>query len=415
MQLKTIPALLLLLLLFIGCQKNKPGGSSSGDDDRDLPNLPPVETRAPNTDYSPAFAGQTRGPGMKTETPLKINILTNALQKPWGITALPDSNWLITQKEGSMVVLYPDGSLKSTIAGLPPVNFDGQGGLLDVATDPQFPQNRMLYWTFSDNVSGGTVTAVAKGRLSENETAITGIQVIYQALPAHQGINHYGSRLAFDEQGYLFVSTGERYDLSTRSLAQDKSTALGKILRITTDGQPAPGNPFMNDTSAIPELYSYGHRNVQGLAFDLQHNILWEAELGPMGGDEVNHILEGKNYGWPVITYGLEYSGEKVGDGITKKDGMEQPVYYWDPSISPSGMIFYNNDYLPEWKNNLLIGCLSGQHIVRLWLRDGAVIGEERLLKSEGQRFRDLAVGLDGKVYAITDQGRLYQIEKAEK
>lgn len=396
-----------------GCKKNKSAGNAGGD--KELPNLPPVETRAPNTDYSPAFDGQTRAHGMKTETPLKINILSGSLQKPWGITPLPDSNWLITQKEGTLVVLKPDGTLKATISGLPAVNSGGQGGLLDVALDPQFRQNRMIYWTFSDNVSGGTVTAVGKGRLSENETAITGIEVIYRAFPAHQGLGHYGSRLAFDKQGYLFVSTGERYDLSTRPLAQDKSTALGKILRMTTEGQPAPGNPFLNDTGALPELYSYGHRNVQGLAFDPQHNILWEAELGPLGGDEVNHIIGGKNYGWPVITYGLEYSGEKVGEGITQKEGMAQPVYYWDPSISPSGMIFYNSDYLSEWKGNLLIGCLSGQHIVRLRLRDGFVIGEERLLESEGQRFRDLAVGLDGKVYAITDGGKFYQIEKAEE
>lgn len=413
MKLPTIPFLLLFLMLSLGCKKNNQKGNSDGQEN--LPNLPPVETRSPNTDYAPAFAGQTRGAGMETQTTLKINVLTSSLQKPWGITALPDSNWLITQKEGNVVVLNSDGSLKATISGLPAVNSNGQGGLLDVALDPQFQQNRMVYWTFSDNVNGGTVTAVAKGRLSENETAITGIQVIYQALPAHQGVNHYGGRLAFDQNGYIFVSTGERYDLTTRPLAQDKSTALGKILRITTDGQPAPGNPFLNDTSALPELYSYGHRNVEGLAFDPQHNTLWEAEMGPMGGDEVNHIEAGKNYGWPVITYGLEYSGEKVGDGITQKEGMEQPVYYWDPSISPSGMVFYDNDYLAEWKNTLLIGCLSGKHIVRLWLRDGLMIGEERLLESEGQRFRDLAVGLDGKVYAITDQGRLYQIEKSKE
>ena len=225
---------------------------------------------------------------------------------------------------------------------------------------------------------------------------------------------HYGGRILFDKSGDLFVSTGERSDLETRPQAQDLNSALGKILHITTDGKPAGGNPFLNDANARPEIYSYGHRNVQGLAFHPETGDLWENEFGPRGGDEVNLIQPGKNYGWPTITYGLEYSGKKVGKGITRQPGMEQPVYYWDPVVSPSGMTFYSSDSLPEWKNNLFIGSLSGNHIVRLVIKNNKVVGEERLLADQGQRFRAVTQGIDGALYAITDEGRLYRIGKKQ-
>jgi glucose/arabinose dehydrogenase len=268
----------------------------------------------------------------------------------------------------------------------------------------------MIYWTFSEDVSGGNLTSVAKGKLSTDEKKIENAAVIYRATPAYDGSLHYGSRILFDKTGALIFSTGERSDLETRPQSQSLKSALGKIIRITTDGKPAPGNPFLNNKDARPELYSYGHRNVQGLAMHPQTGDLWENEFGPRGGDELNLIQPGKNYGWPTITYGIEYSGEKVGDAITEKAGLEQPVYYWDPTLAPSGMTFYNSDSIPEWKNNLFIGGLAGSHIARLVIKNNKVVGEERLLSGESQRFRDVTQGKDGALYAVTDGGRLYRI-----
>lgn len=408
--MKHIVIPMLILVSLSACKK---GSGSGGSETEDVEKFPPVEIRAANTNYSPAFEGQTRIYGIKTKAELDVKILNQSLQAPWALAALPNSNWIITQRvAGNMIVLNPDGSIKNTITGLPAVNPGGQGGIMDVVLDPNFVQNRMIYWTYSENVSGGTVTSVAKGRLSESENTIENIQTIYRALPAFNNTLHYGGRLVFDNNGYLFVGTGERSDLAIRPLAQDKTTALGKVLRITKDGQAAPGNPFTNEFNTVQEIYSFGHRNVQGLAFDAVTNTLWQTEHGPRGGDEVNKVFAGRDYGWPTITYGIEYGGDKVGEGITQKEGMEQPSYYWDPSISPGSAIVYNNDYHSEWKGHLLIGCLSGQHIARLRIVNGKIEGEERLLGSESQRFRALATGLDGKLYAVTDQGRLYQVGK---
>jgi glucose/arabinose dehydrogenase len=374
--------------------------------------LPPVETQAPNSDYEPAFAGQTRIGGVKTTTPYQVTVLSEGLTKPWGIRSLPDGRFLITEKEGVMRIASADGTLSAKITGIPAVNDKGQGGLLGVTIDQDFTYNRMVYWVFSDNTPQGNLTAVAKGKLSDDESKIENAQVIYRATPAHKSALHYGGRILFDKTGNLFVSTGERSDLETRPLAQDLNAALGKILRITTDGKPAPGNPFEGRSDARPEIYSYGHRNPEGIAINPATGDLWEAEFGPRGGDEINLILPGKNYGWPIITYGIEYSGEKIGDSIQQKEGMEQPVYYYDPSISPSGISFYSSDVIPEWNNNLFIGALSGMHIARLVIEDNKVVGEERLLADESQRFRDITQGNDGALYAITDQGRLYRIGK---
>ena len=371
-----------------------------------------VETKKPNTDYKPAFAGQTRIAGIKTATPYTGRILTDKLKSPWGIAALPDGRFLITQKSGTMRIALPDGILSDAIAGVPSVNDNGQGGLLGLALDPAFSSNRMVYWVFSDKTPEGNLTAVAKGRLSANEKTIENAQVIYRATPAHNSSLHYGGRILFDKTGNIFISTGERSDLETRPQAQYLNSALGKVIRITPDGKPAPGNPFEHDPKARPELYSYGHRNVQSLAINPLTGDLWEAEFGPRGGDELNRIQPGKNYGWPIITYGIEYSGPKIGEGIQQKEGMEQPVYYWDPVISPSGMTFYDGDVIPEWKDNLFICSLSGTHIARLVIKNNKVVGEERLLSAEGQRFRDITQGQDGALYAVTDQGRLYRIGK---
>jgi glucose/arabinose dehydrogenase len=372
----------------------------------------PVETKDPNTKYKPAFEGQTRVAGVKTQTPFEFKVLTNDLKRPWGIVILPDGRALITEKDGVMKIVSTSGTESKTITGLPKVSSGGQGGLLGVAIDPDFSKNRMVYWTFSEDVSGGNLTAVAKGKLSADESKIENPVVIYRATPAHKGGLHFGSRILFDKTGNIIFSTGERSDLETRPQAQSLQSGLGKVIRITKDGKPAQGNPFAKDASARPELYSYGHRNVQGLALHPATGDLWGCEFGPRGGDEVNLIKPGKNYGWPVITYGLEYSGKEVEGSITQKAGLEQPVYYWDPSVSPSGMTFYSGNAIPEWKNNLFVGCLSGSHIARLVIKNNKVVGEERLLAGEGMRFRAVTEGKDGALYAITDEGRLYKIEK---
>jgi aldose sugar dehydrogenase len=401
------------LLLLLTASATLALHACSNDDNVNEPTYPPVETQEPNTDYEPAFPGQTRAPGVRTSTVLDTAILTTTLTSPWGIKGLPDGRLLVTLKGGTLRIVTPAGAVSNPITGLPAVNANGQGGLLGVTIDPAFATNRMVYWVFSENIAGGTVTAVAKGRLSDNESTIENASVIYRANPAYNGTLHYGGRIVFDKQGNLFVSTGERSDLATRPLSQSVTAALGKVLHITTDGQPAPGNPTFSEAGALPVLYTIGHRNPQGLAIHPTTGELWQGEHGPRGGDEINRIQPGKNYGWPIITYGIEYSGATIGEGITQKDGLEQPVYYWDPVVSPSGMTFYSGDRVPEWKNNLFIGALSGQHIVRLVIRDNKVAGEERLLAGEGQRFRDVTQGVDGALYAITDQGRLYRLDKA--
>ncbi|MBT1684948.1 PQQ-dependent sugar dehydrogenase [Dawidia soli] len=389
---------------------------SCSDDDADDDNgnqpAPPVETNPPNTDYEPAFEGQTRIDGVLTTTEYESRIITSDLDAPWGVTSLPDGRLLITEKGGTMRIVTATGTVSSAITGIPDVNSAGQGGLLGLCLDPQFASNRMVYWAFSENVSGGTVTSVAKGRLADDETKIENATVIYRVTPAYPSDLHYGGRVIFDGSGNLFLSTGERSVLPTRPLAQSVESSLGKIVRITTDGQPASGNPTFSGDGALPELYSIGHRNPQGIARHPETGDLWELEHGPRGGDEVNRIRAGVNYGWPTITYGIEYSGATIGDGIQQKEGMEQPVYYWDPVISPSGITFYKGDRVPEWKNNLFISSLSAKHIARLVMEDNRVVGEERLLASENQRFRDITQGTDNALYAVTDEGRLYRIDR---
>jgi aldose sugar dehydrogenase len=400
----------LFIVASVGLVACNTGGSNAGNTPSNGSSSA-VETKPPNSTYKPAFPGQTRVAGVKTNTAFEGKVLSSDLKSPWGITVLPDGRLLLTQKGGTMRIATTDGKLSDEITGLPTVNSQGQGGLLGLALDPDFQTNRMVYWCFSEPQPENH-TAVAKGKLSADEKRIENATVIYRALPAHNSVLHYGGRILFDKTGNIIFSTGERSDLETRPLAQDLKTGLGKIIRITKDGQPAPGNPFAGRNDALPEIYSYGHRNVQGLAFNSQTGDLWECEFGPLGGDELNRIQPGHNYGWPTITYGLEYSGKKVGEGNTQKEGLEQPAYYWDPVLSPSGLTFYTGDNMPEWKNNVFVCGLSSQHIARLVIKDNKVTGEEMLLQDEGQRFRDITQGKDGYLYAVTDQGRLYRLGK---
>jgi len=372
----------------------------------------PVETAKPNTTYAPAFTGQTRINGVQTNTAFEGKVITSTLVAPWGVKSLPDGRLLVTEKGGTFRIVTKEGVVSAAITGAPAVNATGQGGLLGLVLDPDFAANRMIYWVFSEASNGGNQTSVAKGRLANDEKTIEGAVVIYRANPPNASTLHYGGRILFDKTGNLVVSTGERSVLETRPLAQSVTAALGKVVRITKDGMPASGNPTFSQSGALPELYAIGLRNPQGLALHPVTGDIWESEHGPRGGDEINLLKGGSNYGWPTITYGIEYSGEKVGAGIQKQDGLEQPVYYWDPVVSPSGMTFYTGNRVPEWENNLFVTSLSATHVIRLAIRDNKVIGEERLLASEGQRFRDITQGNDGALYAVTDGGRLYRIDK---
>jgi len=374
--------------------------------------LPPVETQKPNSTYKPAFPGQTRVQGVKTATPYKVDKIAEGLGKPWAITPLADGRFMITEKSGFMTIHDANGKQLKKVTGFPEVDTRGQGGLLDIAPDPDFAKNKMLYWSFSEKQKDGTnLTAVAKGKLSPDETQIENPTVIFRATPSLNSNLHFGSRVLFDKSGNLFVSVGERSILEGRRQAQLLSSGLGKIFHITKDGKPAPGNPFIGKKDIMPEIYSYGHRNVQGLAFHPVTGDLWEDEFGPMGGDEVNIIKPGKDYGWPTITYSLEYSGQKVGEGIQQKAGMEQPIYYWDPTVAPSGSVFYAGSAIPEWKNNLFICGLASMHIARLVIVNNKVVGEERLLTDKKERFRDVAYA-NNMLYTITDGGSLYRISK---
>ncbi|MDA6068323.1 PQQ-dependent sugar dehydrogenase [Flavobacterium sp. AC] len=396
----------IVLITLLSCSNDKETNVDPGT----ITN--PVEGGAANTTYKPAFEGQTRISGIQTNTPYEGVVIATTLTSPWGIKTLPDGRLLITEKTGTMRIATTAGVLSAPITGIPAVNPASQGGLLGLAIDPDFTTNRMIYWVFAEATNGGNNTAVAKGKLSADEKTIEGAAVIYRAKPANASTLHYGGRILFDKAGFLVVSTGERSVLETRPLAQSVTSGLGKVVRITKEGQPATGNPTFTGTGALPELYTIGHRNPQGLALNPVTNEIWLAEHGPRGGDEINRLKAGSNYGWPTITYGIEYSGEKVGAGIQQQDGLEQPVYYWDPVVSPSGMTFYTGNRVPEWQNNLFIGALSGMHIIRLAIKDNKVIGEERLLASENQRFRDVTQGNDGALYAVTDGGRLYKIDK---
>jgi glucose/arabinose dehydrogenase len=401
-------------IVLFSCKKSDPPVLPPNDQDTiiSLELGAPVETRPSVTNYDPAFVGQTRAGSLKTKTAYTAEVINTALQSPWGIAALPNGKLLVTEKGGSMRTLSSFGELSGTIANIPQVNSSGQGGLLGLCIDPNFLNNRLVYWAFSETVVGGSVTSVAKGRLSEDESAMESVLIIYRSNTPYNGNLHYGARIVMDKTGHLLICLGERSDAGIRMKAQDVSSSLGKVVRITIDGAAAADNPAFSGAGALNELFTMGHRNPQGLAVHPISGDVWLGEFGPKAGDEINALKPGKNYGWPIITYGIEYNGQKVGAGIQQNENMEQPVYYWDPAISPSGMTFYKGNKVPEWQNNLFMGALGGTHIVRLHISNQAVMGEERLLTKENQRFRDITQGVDGALYAITDAGRVYKIDK---
>jgi aldose sugar dehydrogenase len=349
----------------------------------------------------------TRSPNPKpSRLPARQVDVAQQLEHPWGLAFLQDGRMLVTERAGRLRVVDRNGVLSEPLAGVPEVRAGGQGGLLDVALSPTFAQDRLVYLAFSEPGEGGAGTAVARGRLGER--GLEDAQTIWRQHPKVGGSLHWGSRLVFRSDGTLFVTLGDR---GSRDYAQDLSSTIGKIVRINPDGTIPRDNPFIGRDGARPEIWSYGHRNAQGAALDARGQ-LWTIEHGARGGDEVNHPELGRNYGWPVITYGVDYSGAKIGVGTTRP-GMEQPVYYWDPVIAPSGATFYSGDAFPEWRGDLLIGSLNPGGLVRLRLANGRVAGESHYVIDPGERVRDVRQGPDGMIYVLTDnaRGRIVRLE----
>jgi aldose sugar dehydrogenase len=359
---------------------------------------------------------QAQAPRSPTPASMKgvadIQTIAKGLEHPWSLAFLPDKRMLVTERPGRLRLVEPDGRVSEPLAGVPQVYASGQGGLLDVALNPTFDKDRLVYLSFAEPGEGGAGTAVARGRLGER--GIENMQVIWRQQPKVGGSNHWGSRIVFRADGTLFVTLGERFNHSEK--AQDLSGTLGKIVRINADGAAPPDNPFVNRVGVRPEIWSYGHRNVQAAALGPETGQLWTVEHGARGGDELNHPEAGKNYGWPVISYGTHYSFLKIGEG-TAKQGMEQPVYYWDPVIAPSGMVIYTGDLFAGWKNNFLIGSLTPGLLVRLVMKDGKVVQEERYLGDLRERVRDVRQAPDGSLYLLTDarNGQILRITPAAK
>jgi glucose/arabinose dehydrogenase len=347
--------------------------------------------------------------------PLEVETVASGLVHPWALAFLPDNRMLVTERPGRMRIVTRDGKLSPPLAGVPDVWASGQGGLLDVITDRSFADNRTIYFCYAERVAGGGRTALARATLADGASPhLVDVKVIFrQDGPLSSG-NHYGCRIVQGSDGNLFVTLGEHF--SPRNEAQNLGNHLGKLIRITPDGAAPSDNPFVGRSDARPEIWSYGHRNEQGLAINPATGDLWEIEHGPRGGDEVNIIGKGKNYGWPVIGYGIDYSGAKIHDS-TAKDGMEQPVKYWVPSIAPSGTTFYTGASFPSWKGSLFTGALAGQMLVRLTLNGNKVTGEERLLQNLNERFRDVRQGPDGALWLLTDTqaGRILRVTPAQK
>lgn len=369
------------------------------------------ETRAPEADFEPAFDDQTRAPKPAFSEAWSSETLVQGLEHPWGLDFLPNGDMLVTERPGRLRIVTPDGEISEPVSGLPEFHARNQGGLLDVAVAPDFESSRMIFLSFAEpHDDGSSNTAVARGRLSDDARALEGVEAILSQYPSVESNGHFGSRIVFQDNDTIWVTMGDRQGDPVRKNAQDPTNLIGTVARIGTDGSIPEDNPFVGHAENAPEIWSYGHRNIQAAAMHPETGELWTVEHGPRGGDELNQPKSGRNHGWPEISYGVEYRGGLVYEGKTEAEGMEQPVYYWDPVIAPSGMAIYTGEVFPQWQGNLFVGGLRSQRVSRLVLEDGRVVAEEWL--EIGHRVRDVVQGPDGYLYLLTDQadGRLMRI-----
>lgn len=363
-----------------------------------------AETQAPNApNQQPQSSDQTRAPLPATATEVDQEVVATGLPQLWSLEFLPDERMLVSVKSGAMLIIGADGTAGPEIDGVPEVDASGQGGLLDIALAPDFATTNRVFFSFSEPREGGNGTSVASATLVTDDAGggfLDDVQVIFQQTPTYAGNKHYGSRLVFGPEGELYVTVGERSDTPIRDQAQDIASGLGKVFRIDQSGAALPDNPLVGEAGALPEIWSLGHRNMQSATLDGQGR-LWTVEHGPKGGDELNMPQAGVNYGWPEVTYGIDYSGAPIGDGLTENTETSQPVYYWDPVIAPSGMAYYEGSEFPEWSDTFLVGGLVARSVVVLNMENDRVASEERI--DVGARVRDVKVGPDGAVYAVTE------------
>lgn len=395
--------LFALLVSSAACEKKAsgPGQQTPGR---------PVETQSANaTNQKPAFEGQTRAPFRTADVAFDVRVAARGLEHPWSVAFLPDGRYLVTERPGRLRIVAQDGELSAPLVGVPKVFAEDQGGLLDVALSPRFVQDGLVYFTFAEPREGGNGTALARARLALDGTPrrhqLEDVRVIWRMTPTLDSSKHFGSRIVFAPDGNLFVTLGERSILPGRRQAQRLDSAFGKIVRLSPDGSAAPDNPFVGKADSLPEIWSFGHRNIQSAVLHPKTKELWVVDHGARGGDEINIARRGHDYGWPTISYGIEYRGDKIGDGLTQKEGMDQPLYYWDPVIAPSGAAFYDADVFPAWKRSLFVGALAGKHLARLTLDGERVVGEERLLVDRA-RVRDVRVGPNGTLFVLTDEDK---------
>lgn len=341
------------------------------------------------------------------DKPYRAVTVATGLEHPWGMAFLPDGRMLVTERPGRLRIVSKDGALSKPVSGLPKIAAIGQGGLLDVALHPKFAGNKLIYFSFSEPGIGGQGTAVARGRLEGN--ALVRVETIFSQKPKLSGGFHFGSRLVFAPDGTLYISMGDR---GRRGRAQNLRNHQGTIARVNDDGSVPSDNPFVNSADALPEIYTWGNRNVQGMALNPRTGIVWAQEHGPKGGDEVNILKSGANYGWPAITYGIGYDGSVI-SSKTREQGMEQPVLHWTPSIAPSGMAFYDGDKFPQWKGDVFVGALKDRHLRRVDLDGDRVVGQEILLSELRARIRDVRAGPQGYLWVLTDapDGALIRLE----
>jgi aldose sugar dehydrogenase len=394
--MRSTPVVFIQAFLIVGAVAVQVGAQQGGVD----PNPP----NAPG--QKPAFAGQNRVTENKSNVAFDVLTVAEKLENPWALTFLPDGKMLVTERPGRLRVVASDGKISEPVAGLPAVDARGQGGLLDVALDPGFAKNGLIYWSYAEPRDGAVNnTAVARGKLVDDATAprVENVEVIYHQAPTLNSRLHFGSRLVFGRDGTLFVTQGDRSITEGRMQSQKMDSLLGKIVRINADGTIPKDNPFVGKDGVRPEIWSIGHRNIQSATLHPATGALWEVEHGTRGGDELNLVQKGKDYGWPTIAYGIEYRGGTITGGITEQEGMEQPRYYWDPVIGPSGMVFYTGSMFPAWKGNLFIGGHQTRDLVRLVMEGDRVTGEERLLTDLKERIRDVRQGPEGAIYVVTD------------